>query len=118
MKQLETPECQECATFDAETKKLLLQVIGPDEIVLIVALLAASIKLQDMIAKQSPDNLQVRARSKRDSDFAAAVTGKLLVGLEPLSRELLLKQILKQHGIMLNLKHGACPHEKEEVTGC
>ena len=115
MKSLPKPNCPECEKFDQETKDLLAKILHPDEITLIATLLSASIKVQAQAMKQNENNIKIRMTCKRNMDFYAAIAGKLLIGLDPEPRDALVSAILKHHGVMLNLKHGPCPHEKPDA---
>jgi hypothetical protein len=108
-------ECVQCEEFDQGTKHLLAQMFSQDELCLLTMLLGASVKVQHMALKQNENNVKLRMQCRRDMDFAATIAGKMLVGLDEEKRSHLLQVIKQHHGVVLNVKHEKCIHEKVET---
>lgn len=106
-------DCQECTDFDALTRKMASALFHDTEKALLIFLLADRVKEKAQIINGIQDERDIQwARHKADADFAGQLLGKMLISLEEIPRQGVLREIRNGYGMKLNMQQQPCPHRK------
>jgi phage terminase large subunit-like protein len=110
-------KCEKCQEFDMENRVNIGKVFHTDGMAFMIVLLANSINARVVANKKLSNNgnqiaMKEKVRNKMHIDFASALMGTFLNGLDDMNRQNVIKTV-RSLGMELDIQHGPCPHGGE-----